>query len=106
MDAEDFVWNMFVKHVGGVCKDCGRSDLRKWEKGYTFYRYKFYPICFEKDVTRSPKRQIKLTHATHVTNHTTCNLNNTHRGSPETYVLNSYNMDYIVGAIRHYCTYS
>jgi hypothetical protein len=106
MDAEDFVWIMFAKHVGGVCKDCGRSELRIWEKGYTFYQYKFYPICFETDVTRSPKRQIKLIHATLVANPTTCHLNNAHIGSPKTYVLIRDNMDYIVGVIRHYFTYS
>jgi len=39
MDSEDSGWIMFVRHVGGVCKYCGRSELRKWEKGYTFYRH-------------------------------------------------------------------
>jgi len=106
MGAEDFVWIMFVKQVGGVCNDCGRSVLRKWEKGYTFYLYKFSPICLEKDVTSSPKRRIKLTHVTLVTNHTTCHLNNAHCESPKTYVLNRCNMDYIVGIIRQYCTHS
>jgi hypothetical protein len=104
MDAAEFVWIMFVKRVGGLRRLWAIIATEMEERIHVISVQVLSDLPWE-ECNKVSETSDQTCHATFLTTHTTCRLNNAQRGSQKTYVLNRCNFDYIVGIIRHNCTY-